>query len=179
METKYGFGLYSPAEFKQWFKTKAVARTVRFVQLHHTWVPSYAHFHGDNHFELQRGMQNTHKHNNGWSDIGQHFSIFPDGKICTGRSLESSPACIYMNNAEAICIEVVGNFDTGGDEMSDEQRSSIINVTAAICDRFNLPTSEDHVVYHHWFSFSGVRNNGAGGNKTCPGTAFFGGNKVE
>ena len=31
---------------------------------------------------------------NQWADIGQHFAIFPDGEIVTGRSMETSPACI-------------------------------------------------------------------------------------
>ncbi|MCB9246663.1 MAG: SH3 domain-containing protein [Flavobacteriales bacterium] len=179
MDTKYGFELRTSAEFSTWMKSKQISRTVRFVQLHHTWIPSYAHFNSLNHFDLQRGMQNTHRNNNGWSDIGQHFTIFPDGKICTGRSLEQTPACIYMNNSEAVCIEVLGDFDSGRDQMTQAQRESVITCTAALCERFNLPTDDGHVVYHHWFSFNGDRNNGAGGNKSCPGTSFFGGNKVS
>lgn len=179
MEVKYGFELRTPAEFGSWIKSKQVSRTVRFVQLHHTWVPSYAHFTGSNHFELQRGMQNTHRNNNGWSDIGQHLTIFPDGKICTGRSLELTPACIYMNNSEAICIEVLGDFDAGRDQMTTDQKDSVVFSVAGLCGRFNIATDDSHIVYHHWFSFSGERNNGAGGNKTCPGSAFFGGNKVS
>jgi uncharacterized protein YraI len=178
MDTKYGFELRNISEFKSWIKTKQVSRTVRFVQLHHTWIPSYAHFQNNDHFTLQKGMRNTHINNNGWSDIGQHFTIFPDGKICTGRSLENTPACIYMNNSEAVCIEVLGNFDTGGDVMTSAQKDSVVKATAYLCARFNLTTDENHVVYHHWFSFSGIRNDGAGSNKSCPGTAFIGGNKV-
>jgi hypothetical protein len=67
-------------------------------------------------------MKNHHVNNNGWADIGQHFSIFPDGKICTGRNLESTPACIYGRNANAICIENVGYFDTGKDTMTTAQK---------------------------------------------------------
>lgn len=129
---------------------------------------------------MQQGMKNHHVVNNGWRDIGQHFSIYPDGMIVTGRSLESSPACIYMNNANSVCIENIGYFDEGHDEMTEEQKESIIRVTAAICRKFDIPVNTDKIVYHHWFNLStGERNNGAGGNKTCPGTRFFGGNKVE
>lgn len=179
MENKFGFTLLSPAEFEPWIKQQNVARTVLYIQEHHTWAPSYAHFKGNNHFELQRNMQTFHVVERRWSDIGQHFSIFPDGKIVTGRSLEISPACIFNNNSHAICIENVGNFDIDGDAMRPEQREAIIRVTAALCKRFGIPTNVNSVVYHHWFDMdTGVRTNGSGNTKTCPGTNFFGGNTV-
>ena len=75
MKKKYGFTLLSPLEFETWIGQQAVARTVLYIQEHHTWSPSYVHFTNDNHFELQRGMQNFHKNVNGWMDIGQHFTF--------------------------------------------------------------------------------------------------------
>lgn len=172
--------MLEPTEFDNWIKAQNVARTVLYVQIHHTYIPAYEHFKGDNHFELQRGMQRTHIHNNGWSDIAQQFSIFPDGRIVTGRSLERTPACIFGFNSHAICIENIGNFDKGADLMRQEQRTAIPKVTAALCKRFNIPVNSDRIVYHHWFDLStGVRTNGSGQTKSCPGTAFFGGNTVE
>ena len=180
MENKYGFTLLSPAEFETWIVEQNVARTVLNIQEHHTWSPNYTHFKGNNHFELQKGMQDFHTVVNGWQDIGQHFSIFPDGMIVTGRNLEISPACIYGNNSESICIENVGNFDKDGDTMTSEQRNAIIRVTAALCRRFRVPVNSSRIVYHHWFDLNtGARTNGSGVTKTCPGTHFFGGNKVE
>jgi hypothetical protein len=156
-----------------------VGRTILFLQQHHTYSPSYQHFDGGNHFHLQKNMKDYHVGTNGWMDIGQHFSIFPDGTILTGRSLELTPACIYGNNSAAICIENVGFFDVGNDVMTQLQSDSIVRATAAICKKFGIPVSTDKIVYHHWFHLStGVRNNGTGGNKTCPGINFFGGNKV-
>ncbi len=166
-------------EFEKWITSLRLARTIVYLQMHHTYSPNYALFKGNNHFELQRGMKNHHVNNNGWADIGQHFTIFPDGVILTGRSLEESPACIFGNNANAICIEHLGNFDKGGDTMNEAQKNSILRATAAICKKFSIPVNTDKIVYHHWFNLStGERNNGSGGNKSCPGTNFFGGNKV-
>lgn len=180
MKTKFGFTSLTVSEFERWIQQQNIARTVLFIQEHHTFSPSYIHFKGDNHFTMQRGMKNHHVNNNGWSDIGQHFTIFPDGRILTGRSLERSPACIFGNNKHAICIESVGYFDTGKDQMTSEQRQSIIAVTAALCKRFNIPVSTDRIVYHHWFDLStGARTNGSGVTKSCPGTNFFGGNTVS
>jgi len=180
MKTKFGFTSLTVSEFERWIQQQNIARTVLFIQEHHTFSPSYIHFKGDNHFTMQRGMKNHHVNNNGWSDIGQHLTIFPDGRILTGRSLERSPACIFGNNKHAICIESVGYFDIGKDQMTSAQRESIIAVTAALCKRFNIPVSTDRIVYHHWFDLSsGARTNGSGVTKSCPGTNFFGGNSVS
>ena len=180
MESKYGFKKFTIAEFEAWIAQIKVARTIRTVQQHHTYLPNYGHFHGDNHFKIQRGMQNHHVHSNGWQDIGQHFTSFPDGTVVTGRSLEKSPACIYGFNSNSICIEHLGDFDEGKDEMTDKQKDTAIRMTAAICKKFSIAINTDKIVYHHWFNLStGRRNNGTGKNKSCPGTNFFGGNKVE
>jgi uncharacterized protein YraI len=180
METKSGFTKMTSKEFETYISNLKIARTILFIQQHHTYIPSYIHFKGNKHFDLQKGMKNTHININGWADIGQHFTIFPDGSILTGRSIEKSPACITGNNANAICIENLGNFDDGADEMTEAQRNAIVIVTAALCKKFSFIPDSNNIVYHHWFNLSsGVRNNGSGNNKSCPGTNFFGGNKVE
>ncbi|HEX8576600.1 MAG TPA: SH3 domain-containing protein [Flavobacterium sp.] len=179
MQTKSGFTKMSVAEFENWIANLRIARTILKIQQHHTYIPSYIHFTGSNHFERQLAMKNYHVNQNGWQDIGQHFTIFPDGTILTGRSLEQSPACITNQNANSICIENFGNFDTNGDMMTPLQKDAIIAVTAALCKKLNLPVTSNAIVYHHWFRLdNGVRNNGSGNNKSCPGTNFFGGNKV-
>jgi hypothetical protein len=180
MTSQFGFTKMTIQEFENWVSNLRVARTVIYIQQHHTYIPDYKLFKGNNHFDLQRAMKQHHINGNGWSDIGQHFSSFPDGTILTGRSLENSPACIYGNNANAICIEHVGNFDTGKDAMTTAHRNTIIRMTAALCKRFGVPVNANKIVYHHWYNLStGVRNDGSGGNKSCPGTGFFGGNKVQ
>jgi SH3-like domain-containing protein len=179
MVTKNGFIKLTINEFEKWISNIKIGRTVLKIQQHHTYIPSYIHFNGTNHFERQLGMKNYHIHQNGWRDIGQHFTIFPDGIVMTGRSLELSPACIANQNANSICIENFGNFDLNGDVMNSSQKEAIIAVTAALCKKFNLPVNSNSIVYHHWFRLdNGFRNNGTGNNKSCPGTNFFGGNKV-
>lgn len=180
MTTQFGFTKMTITEFENWISSLRVARTVVYIQQHHTFSPDYKLFTGNNHFDLQRAMKNHHVHSNGWANIGQHFTSFPDGAILTGRSMEQSPACIFGNNANAICVEHLGNFDSGKDAMTAVHTDTIIRMTAALCKRFSVPVNADKIVYHHWFHLStGVRNNGTGGNKSCPGTGFFGGNKVQ
>lgn len=181
MQTKYGFTSYSIGEFESWLGGVSIARSISYIQEHHTWLPSYAQFNGSNHFELQRNMKHHHVANNGWSDIGQHFSIFPDGTILTGRNLNNTPACIYGNNARAVCFESVGDFDAGRDQMTQAQRASILRSCAAFLKKIPaIRRNDDGIVYHHWFDLNtGRRTNGGGSTKSCPGTAFFGGNTVS
>jgi N-acetylmuramoyl-L-alanine amidase len=181
MQTQFGFTKFSVVEFENWIASVSISRNISKIQEHHTWSPNYSSFDGANHFALQRGMKNYHVNHNGWTDIGQNLSIFPDGQIVTGRPMNTTPACIYGNNSGAICIENVGDFDVGQDSMNSSQRDAIVRATAALCRRFNLiPANTNNVVYHHWFDLNtGQRTNGTGSTKSCPGTAFFGGNRVS
>jgi hypothetical protein len=180
MTTKVGFTKMNISEFESWISNLRVARTILYVQEHHTWNPSYASCSPTNHFEVQQGMKTYHVSNNGWMDIGQHFTTFPDGSILTGRSLEQTPACILGFNSNAVCIENLGNFDTGKDVMTTAHKDTIVRMTAALCKKFGITVNSNKVVYHHWFNLTtGERNNGTKNNKTCPGTAFFGGNSVS
>jgi hypothetical protein len=53
-------------------------------------------------------------------------------------------------------------------------------VNALLCREFSLTPSVATIVYHHWFDLvTGLRTDGTGTTKSCPGTAFFGGNSVE
>jgi len=179
MTTKFGFTKMTIQEFEDWINVIKLARTVLTVQQHHTLIPSYVQFKGTNHFEIQQNMKHHHVNANGWSDIGQHFSTFPDGTILTGRSMEKTPACITGQNSNDICLEHVGNFDLGKDTMTSAHRDTILRMTAKLCSRFKLPVNTHSIVYHHWFNLSdGNRNNGTKNNKSCPGANFFGGNKV-
>lgn len=180
METKFGFTAFTPDEFEDWLPTVTVARTILRVQEHHTWKPNYSSFTGSNHFALQRGMKISHVTERGWSDIGQHLSIFPDGMVLTGRPFNKSPAAIYGANTGSVAIENVGDFDEGQDVMTAAQRDSILRVTAALMRRFSMVPRDDlGLVYHHWFDLgTGERTDGSGSTKSCPGTNFFGGNGV-
>lgn len=118
--------------------------------------------------------------NRGFREIRQHFITFLDGTIMIGRSMERDPACINGQNRGGICIEHLGNFDQGKDEITVEQKEAIIRMTARLCMHFNLTLNTDNIFYHHWFDLdAGKKNNGAGNNKTCPGTNVFGGNSPE
>lgn len=172
------FKSFSADDFKNYIKKLSVSRSISRIQLHHTYSPSYAQFTGKNHLALQSGMQRFHIKNNGWSDIAQHFTVFPDGVIMTGRSIEMVPAGIKGANSGAICIECLGNFDAGGDIMTEAQKTSVVEALKILVEKFGLD-AKSSIIYHGWWTADGKSlgdYSGAKSAKTCPGTNFFGGN---
>ena len=158
-------------EFGEWLLKQKVSRKISIIQNHHTWVPNYSHFNGKNHFERLEAMRNSHMKDRGFKDIAQHLTTFPDGTIAysLGRNFEQTPAGIEGKNTGAICIEHLGDFDIGRDQMTEEHRKTIIYVNAILCKWLNLTPTTNTIIYHHWFA----------SYKSCPGTNFFGGNKKE
>lgn len=178
MKTQNGFTkLDTPEEFENWLKIQKVTRKIKLIQIHHT-ATRLSTFKDNNHFALQKSMKDFHK-GRGFSDIAQQFTIFPDGSIVTGRSLNINPAGITGANTGAICIENYGWFDKNYDIMPQVQKDSIIKYVAILCKHFKLTPSANTIVYHCWYNSKGKKLNDyvAGKScKTCPGTNFFGGN---
>jgi N-acetylmuramoyl-L-alanine amidase. len=175
------FILMAIDEFKAWIKNQMISRPISLIQNHHTWEPSYDNFNGKNHFDLVVAME---KYQMGppdnFAQIAQNITTFPDGMIMICRSLNIAPAGIKGANTAGICIEHVGNFDTGHDQMASAHQETILALNAALCMRFDLPADTDSIVYHHWYDLdTGKRTNGIGNVKTCPGTGFLGGNTVK
>ena len=179
MKTQGQFTLFETLDEFAQFIQKPVDRQITSVQNHHTAEPSYNEFNGSNHFPLLSGMRNFHVKERGFNDIAQNLTTFPDGTIAICRPMAKDPAGIKGANKGAICIEHVGNFDNGKDSMTAAQRETVIRMNALLSRRFKLKLDTSAFVYHHWFDLeSGTRKNGAGVTKTCPGTSWFGGNKV-
>ena len=168
---------YTISEFKKYVDALRVSRNISLIQLHHTYSPSYKQFTGSNHIALQSNMRSYHIKTNGWSDIAQHFTIFPDGIIVSGRSMEMIPAGIKGANSGAICIECLGNFDCGGDTMRDLQKNAVVSVIKILADKFGI-NPQTGIVYHSWWTSDGKKigdYDAKKSSKSCPGTNFFGG----
>ena len=169
-------------EFKNWLLNNRFNRKVSLIQQHHTWLPSYKQFKGNNHFQMLNSMENHHRKTMGWGNIAQNLTIFPDGKVAVSRPFNTAPEGSIgpKANVEGIAIENVGNFDLGNDVMTVEQKESIVYVTALLCIKFGLTPSIDSITYHHWWHYKTkerVLDNAKNYEvKSCPGTGFFGGN---
>lgn len=179
MRTKGKFILCTVDEFDAWLAAASINRAIGLLQNHHTFSPDYGQFNDRNHFELLEGMENYHVVERGFDMIAQNLTTFPDGTIAVCRPLDRIPAGIKGANKLGVCIEHLGNFNAGGNTLREAHKNSIVRLNALLCRHFGLSPSIDTIVYHHWYDLdSGTRTNGAGNTKTCPGTAFFGGNSV-
>lgn len=189
MIQKGNFLLMEKSEFKDWLEKQKVTRTINKLQVHHTASPNYTTRKMVNgvaqqdHFKCLEGMRDFHIKDNGWSATGQNLTIFEDGCIALSldRDLNQTPAGIGYANSGMICIENIGNFDVGGDKMTDKQKEAIIHVYACLANKLNIKVNTDNIVYHAWYKADGTRLHDyikGQSKKTCPGTAFFGGNTV-
>ncbi len=183
----YQFRIYSRQAFRDYIQSSTFARKITTIQNHHTWRPGYANITParDEMYWLEQ-MRRSHINDRKWSDIGQNITTFPSGNIALCRPIDIKPAGIYGANTGGICIEHLGNFDVGGDVMTEQHKTTIIFLNALLCNKFGLAPVQAQVVYHHWFDTKGKRfpvsyvneHRVGGQQKTCPGTGFFGGNTI-
>ena len=178
MKTGYGFTEFETLnEFKSWLNKQNVTRKVTRLQVHHMWMPDYSCWPKDNPLRRQKNTKDYHINHNKWGNIAQHFSIFPDGHIVTGRSLNSTPIGITGWNTNAICIEIYGNFDKGKDNMTEAQKKAVIGLYGELCKKFKLTPSTYTIRPHCWFTAGGTYigdYSSSRSAKTCPGTNFMG-----
>ena len=154
-----------------------INRTINKLQVHHTYAPSYSNWKTDIELRRIRNTVDFHKKTFGSSDIAQHYTIFPNGKIATGRDINSTPIGIKGWNTGAICCEIYGNFDV--DTMTKEQKEAVIAFYGTWCKKLKLKATTDYIRPHCWFTSNGTYlgdYNASKSAKSCPGKKFFGGN---
>lgn len=178
MKTSYGFTEFENLdEFKSWLNKQKVTRKVTRLQVHHMWMPDYSCWGKDNALRRQKNTKDYHINTNHWDDIAQHFSIFPNGHIVTGRSLNKTPIGIRGWNTNAICVEIYGNFDKGHDKMTAKQKEAVIGLYGELCKKFDIEVDSAYIRPHCWFTAGGTflgDYNASRSAKTCPGTNFMG-----
>lgn len=192
VKTQNGFTLLeNEKDVKNWLAKQRVSRKITKLQVHHMDLPNYSTWEktdkrlfSEPHFGRTQSLDSygKSKWGSGASDghghhIAQHFNVFPDGKITTGRNLNSTPIGIRGWNTGAICIEIYGCFDKGHDKMSSAQKEAVIYLYGELCKRFDIPVNTTHIRPHCWFTAGGTylgKYNPNRSAKTCPGTNFWG-----
>ncbi|WP_102347298.1 peptidoglycan recognition protein family protein [Bacillus sp. Marseille-P3661] len=150
------FTSYTINEFQSFIRTVTVKRRISHIQIHHTWKPRKSDYKGES---TIAAMWRYHTQERGWNDIGQHFSVAPDGLIWDGRSLEHNPAGISGHNTGGIMFEMIGNFDKGEEVLEGKQLDAIVIAIRVLLDKFKL--GFDDIVFHREHA-----------TKSCPGTGI-------
>lgn len=150
------FKPYTITEFQSFIHSLDLKRKITHIQIHHTWQPRKSDYKGE---ATIASMWKYHTETRGWQDIGQHFSVAPDGLIWDGRPLEKDPAGITGHNAGGIMFEMIGNFDKGEESLEGKQLDAVIAAVRVLKKKFNL--TYDDIVFHREHSA-----------KTCPGTGI-------
>lgn len=192
MKTKNGFTEFETIkEFETWINKQNISRKIKYLQVHHMSLPSYTTWKntdcklwGESGAPLGRTQSLEDYGKKTWNSksangkyIAQHFNIFPNGHITTGRSLESTPIGIKGWNTNAICVEIYGDFDKGKDTMNTSQKKAVIALYALLCNKFKITPSASTIRPHAWFTSGGTYlggYNSSKSTKSCPGTNFMG-----
>jgi hypothetical protein len=150
-------------QFAQMVRDFPWRRDITEVHLHHTYRPNHADFNSRLPIQSIEGMYRFHTEVQKWSDIAQHVSVDPDGKIWTGRNWNVAPASAtgFNGNANAgpFMIEMIGDFDIGHDVFEGAQQDAAVQVIALVQKRFGLSPSAFR--FHREMS-----------PKSCPGTSL-------
>lgn len=150
------FKAYTITQFQSFINSLEIKRNITHIQIHHTWKPRKSDYKGE---ATITSMWRYHTETRGWQDIGQHFSVAPDGLIWDGRPLGKDPAGITGHNAGGIMFEMIGNFDKGEERLEGKQLDAVIAAVRILMKKFHLTNND--IVFH--------RDHSA---KTCPGTGI-------
>jgi hypothetical protein len=133
-------------------------RKINSVHMHHTWRPNRSQYKGH---ETIVAMWEYHTKEKHWSDIAQHITIDPDGKIWLGRNWNRPPASASGHNgtpeAGPFMFEIIGDFDVGKDRFDGAQRDTVLEVIARVQRKCGLTPA--NLMFHRMMS-----------SKSCPGS---------
>lgn len=161
----YGVLFDSAESFLVYLKNSLDSKITE-IHAHHTYSPNHSHFTGSNHRALQDGMKRYHVNARNFQDIAQHITIFPDGRIMTGRNPNVPPASASGYNdsdndkQHPFMFEMVGNFDIGHDKLEGKQLETATKITKFFMDQ------GAKVRFHNQCLINGKSP------KSCPGTSI-------
>ncbi|MEV4254126.1 peptidoglycan recognition family protein [Spirillospora sp. NPDC049652] len=138
------------------------------VVVHHTATPNSPDTSVEHAYRLSRDIQRFHMDGRGWDDTGQQLTISRGGIVMEGRnrSLRAIRAKKLVlgaqalnHNSHTLGIENEGTY--GSEDPPDALWSSLVEVCAWLCDRYNLHPAAA-IVGHRDLS-----------DTDCPGDRFY------
>lgn len=128
------------------------SRRIDEVVVHHTWSPTSAQYKG---LATVEGIRAYHMGTRGWSDIGYHWLIAPDGTCYSGRPMSRSGAHTLGRNEHTAGVAAIANFDNE-DPWAWGGMDELLRVVRALLTRYKLTAA--NVRFHREFA-----------DKSCPG----------
>jgi|DEB0MinimDraft_3_1074331.scaffolds.fasta_scaffold50350_1 N-acetyl-anhydromuramyl-L-alanine amidase AmpD len=100
----------------------------------------------------------------GWSEIGYHFVVYPNGSIHKGRNINKTGAHCKNHNTGSIGICVVGNFEV---EPVTEPQKFGIEGTLGLFGKIEELLIEYNLTWNDVYGHRDL------GNSTCPGESLY------
>ncbi len=121
-------------------------KKIKFIAVHHSQKK----------IDSVKRIRNLHVKINKWDDIGYHYLIEKNGKLCKGRSEKFVGAHVYGHNKNSLGICLIGNFDE--ESPTKKQIQTLIKFLKQKTKKFKI--SVKNILGHR--EFPDV-------TKTCPG----------
>ena len=129
----------------------------KYIILHHTKVNTKDKKNGRHDvYAVHRWHLNRETNGEKWAGIAYHFYIDQDGKIFTGRPLNTIGAHAYGYNSVSIGICFEGDFNV--ETMQDQQKESAVLLVSVLSLAYNNAKIRGHRDFNE--------------EETCPGKKF-------
>ena len=110
------------------------------LTVHHSSSPTQTEYQGA---ASIRGIQAFHMGpERGWSDIGYHFLVGPDGKLYEGRPATAVGAHSPPNTGK-VGVCVIGDFENH-ELPTDAQRATLVKILAYLAGHYRIPATRIH-----------------------------------
>ena len=84
----------------------------------------------------------------GFSDIGYHYVVQPNGERCSGRLIDRKGAHVLGDNDHSIGVCMVGNWDEAIPTRDDPQIWATGELIAKLCVLYDIPPDPWTVILH-------------------------------
>lgn len=145
-----------PLEARSYCQNSVLSGKTRRIIVHHTWSPTSAQYAGLSTVQaIQRWHTAQPPNGRGWSDIGYHLLVAPDGSLYNGRPMNTLGAHTAGQN-QHIGIACIANFDVE-DPWAWGGLGTLRACINILLGRLGLGVGSVH--FHREYA-----------DKTCPGT---------
>ncbi len=135
------------AEFSGLLNPIKLIRKIDSIHLTSSWRPAQHQFRGQ---ESLDELHDFHVLENGDTDLPQHLTIDPCGSLWTGRNWNIPPLSArgFSGNHQSgpLLITLIGDFSSGADQVTQEQREALVTICLALCSHFSINPSAIHLL---------------------------------